>query len=434
MKTGIEKVYYTAQDPKTYLVAALSDQVTLEEFCIEMAKRNSISALLPVQDRFMNGASELLFDISGKSRLIDVFKGLGDAKAMALVLHECCKSLTELYDYFLHPAQCILDDEYIFMGQKKEICFALAPISSEKTESSDELQQLFLKLVGSCSAVADRDKADILAYLIKPTFSLQEFKALLEKRLGLAKEDLGVGVMQKPAPDIHPTARPQPSPPVPKPVQKETTPKPAEEPVEKKSGAQEIQIPGGGKFAIPTGDRESEKKAPKESKKLLGGFFSKKKDEQLDLNVDYQMQRGAVAPPIDPPARKTPVSSGRSQSGDWRGTVQIDPVEFGCKTEFSGETSSDKKLIIVHNGRQIAVTSFPFTVGRELCSYIINNPKVSRQHITISLENGIFRVTDNNSFNHTYYNNTMLAPFTAYDLADGVELRLGNEVIIISIQ
>lgn len=445
MKAGIEKVYYSAQDPKTYLVAVLSDRAPLEEFCIEMAQRNRIPALLPMQDHFVNGTTELLFDISGQNRLLDVLKGLGDAKAMAFVLLNCCKAFQELYDYFLHPAQCILDPDHIFIGHKQEVCFALVPIAGEPLESNGELRQMFMTLVGACSAVSDKEKADILGYLVKPNFSLPEFEALLEKRLGVAKEDIVSNIPQKQMPIAAPqqigSALPKKESPEKKAPEKKfpEIPKAADAPAMKIPAAQEVQIPGGGKVAIPMVNGKApeakHKKPEKSNKKFLGGLFDKKKAAPLDLDIEmHQVQGGAVAPSALSPTSTPQAPVARGQSEQWRGTIELQSSSMGTQTEFIGETSATKRLVLVHNGQQVPVTVFPFTVGRELCSYLINNPKVSRHHITISFADGVYTVTDNNSSNHTYYNDSMLAPYTAYELEDGATLRLGNEIILISIK
>ena len=116
----------------------------------------------------------------------------------------------------------------------------------------------------------------------------------------------------------------------------------------------------------------------------------------------------------------------------WRGTVFFEEAHDAHGTEMFGmDTGNGPSL--VHNGKTVGMSTFPFTVGRMDCNYLMDNPKVSRHHITLRRDNGQLTVQDENSSNHTYINGSMIPPFTPYALRDGDELRLGNERLIVKV-
>jgi DNA-binding winged helix-turn-helix (wHTH) protein len=71
------------------------------------------------------------------------------------------------------------------------------------------------------------------------------------------------------------------------------------------------------------------------------------------------------------------------------------------------------------------------TIGRlPQCDIQVNLPGVSRQHATISVEDGRCYVTDLDSTNGTYVNSVQLAPHVRRPLANGDLLQIGTVLVL----
>ena len=80
------------------------------------------------------------------------------------------------------------------------------------------------------------------------------------------------------------------------------------------------------------------------------------------------------------------------------------------------------------------ITTFPLTVGKGSdAGLIIDNPTVSRVHLQLLSDSGMFAAMDLGSTNKTYVAGYEIAPNTPTILSDGDELRLGNEVLKVRI-
>lgn len=55
------------------------------------------------------------------------------------------------------------------------------------------------------------------------------------------------------------------------------------------------------------------------------------------------------------------------------------------------------------------------------------NQSVSRTHAVLTLEDGVCRITDCHSLNHTYLNGRVLTPDQPYELHPGDAIRIYNE-------
>ena len=456
MKPGIEKVYFTAQDPKTFMVMVLDGSVELEPYCMEMMRNNNISSLLPLRERFLNGVSEMVFDISGMTRLSDFMQSVHDAKALRIFLQSICRSLQKLYDFFLHPAQCVMDPDYCFVDDKHNVHFALIPFRGDNLETGESLKQFFSGIVGASPAASDAHNTEILSYLIRPEFLLKDFAALIESSLGedavkTNKKSAAVQKKEKTA-DTAPEKKPDVFA-APKTQDEPAKPDKAVIPEKKPAamgniaipGFEGIAIPGMGDIAIPASEepkkkqkkskvkKQKEEKQGSEKKKGLGSLFGKKKENALNLNEEfYKVTGGVAAEPAIPVSPAIPQPDQNDQ-GDWHGTVQFVDDEDANRTEFLDEEMPGTAMVLTHNGKHIPVTKNPFIIGRENCDYVISSPKVSRHHLTIKSDDSGFLIIDNNSKNHTFINGQMAAPYTPYSVADGTELRLGNEIIMIRI-
>lgn len=80
----------------------------------------------------------------------------------------------------------------------------------------------------------------------------------------------------------------------------------------------------------------------------------------------------------------------------------------------------------------IHVSRYPFTIGRraEFCDHAIEDPCISKRHVTILLREGQPYIRDNGSSNGTFLNGKRLPANTDVELPSGARFRIGNEELI----
>lgn len=88
-------------------------------------------------------------------------------------------------------------------------------------------------------------------------------------------------------------------------------------------------------------------------------------------------------------------------------------------------------LIILQNGAEIKRFNPPrhgyLSVGRDAeCHLTLNDPKISRFHLTLVLQDNAIFVTDDGSTNKTFINNNAIEPYDLYPVVDGDEINLGQ--------
>lgn len=468
MKQGIESLRFEVKEPRQYLLAELCDGVEPIDFCIEMVTRNDVAGLLPLYRQFADGQTQLWFDITGQRRLSSVLQGeRGQSKTILLLLQNLVRALRGLNEYFLRAGQCLLERDYIFVDDHMRVSLALVPLESDPQDSSDALRRMFMDILGDCAADARMQAAfaPLLAYLMRTEFRLSEFAEQvdqLSQGAPAAKATRRDEPQPAPRPVVPRPAAPAPAAPAPAPVEeKKKLSIPSfgsgrKKESESAAPAAGVSIPGvsipgasvpdgvsiPGGMNIPGGAVPVEKKnkEKKEEHKKFSLFGSKKDKEEkkIALNEEAHVIAGGVSvpevqSPAAParPAAPRPDAAPQPAGEQWHGTVSFENVARG-KTEFIDENSAQES-VLRGDGHTIRLNSFPFTIGRVGCSYLISSSKVSRHHVTILQEDGVLYVRDENSSNHTYLNGTMLAAYTPYPLENGAELRLGNVRLILGL-
>jgi hypothetical protein len=159
----------------------------------------------------------------------------------------------------------------------------------------------------------------------------------------------------------------------------------------------------------------------------------------------------AVADDEPIPTRKPPVSNPRPAVSQKAKTpppvpptdatmVGMSPVQAGAgATIISLPHSTPRATLSVVKAppgaashTPVAITSFPFTIGRDDCDYIIGDPNVSRRHaqITFDANRRAFFITDLNSSNGTYLNGQRLTSGHPVLVAGSADLSFGPNVTI----
>lgn len=467
-KANIQNATYTVLEPNTYLVVA-TDESRLMEYCAQMNERNHIPGLLDVHRQVMNGETRLYYNVTGKKRLDSL---LGNQRLTRAQAEHLLKSLFDLFhlmpEYFLRVGMCVLDLEYLFVDNHFSAYLPLLPLEGGADHSDDELREFFLALLGRhCAGEQPEPYFDrMVKYLIQPNFSLEQMEALASPRSAapvppstpFATPSAAVSApspypFRTPAtPPVTPSSAPPAIPSIPekKKKEKKAAPPPMDfaipgvspaAPVISESGTSPApsKAPGGpADFAIPGAPAQP----AGDEKKKKGGFmsiFGGKKEAsptpntapKLNMSAETHLLSGSI--PQNPAG--TPVSA-RTQplappviasldDGEWQGTVSVDSL---MEATVMLDTPVHSGPSITYRGRRVELTAFPFTIGKAGCSLNIDNPRVSRCHASIFVENGAYFIRDEGSANHTHLGDgTVLPPYTPYPLSGRVSLLLADE-------
>lgn len=417
MKQGIT-TQFVKKGAKSYLEVTLKNSAELQKYCIDTAIQNTIPGLLLIGQSLENGVRTLDYDITNKTTISQAFNDAQNAEAVPHILRFIADILCGLPEYFLHPSQCLLDWDYIFVDSKKQVGFALVPLTTDKDDGDLQVQALFKQILGGSAAQKNAVQYEGLKRVLdNPNFYLAELNSYF-------KDLSNTKLNNEPKMAVSPSAN----------VLNQTKPT---APLSVENGADinpGFMIPGGGMVASPGGKtRKSPKvKEPQKPKEHhLGLFKGKKKSKELQLDGDVHIISGGEEAQKELPASK--------DTRPWQGTApfHIDPealfvtnIPFPV-TEPVRDDDEDTRDVLIYQGREIPLRRFPFTVGRERCSLIIHNPTISQPHITIRKNNGTYYVEDEDSLNHTYINGTMIKPHEPMPLTDGAELLLARERLVL---
>ena len=266
MKAQISKMEYMVIQPRTYLVAELMEDVWPVAYCVSMAERNQIPGLLPVHRQMVDNRVRLCFDITGKKRLSDLIgeQNLSEEGILRL-LRNLTEALHNLPEYFLQASHCLLEEEYTFADQKLEVYLPLVPLEEDPGDGSAQLRDYLIRLVGSCTANGRSGSRinELVAYLIRPDFQLEELRKLLEKLSSGSSRSVSPAqyqVEQRTAAPVAPTAAPVNS----------VSPQPSA------SQGANVSVPASSDASQPAkkgfpvfGHKEKEPKKPKEKKEKI---------------------------------------------------------------------------------------------------------------------------------------------------------------------
>lgn len=203
---------YENQGANTYLVYTVAPTDTVDEISLGMLTNNHIPALLPTTFTQMDAERRIRYNVTTKISAKEFLLGLVNAKRLCGVFLGVTEAFLAAEEYMLEWSSLLLDTEYIFSdvttSETQMLCFPV------QREAAPVDPKAFFKTVLSgiqCDQTESTDYyARIMTYLNSPTFSLAEFKGLLEDILATR----GVA----PAPKVAPAPQPMTSAPAPAPA------------------------------------------------------------------------------------------------------------------------------------------------------------------------------------------------------------------------
>ncbi len=159
------------------------------------------------------------------------------------------------------------------------------------------------------------------------------------------------------------------------------------------------------------------------------------KEMQQVPKIDTQnVENTGILSNAPTPQQPAPVNNGyqTNPQPDLLGAAAEEDDDIGTNVldAYSKPDNLKVPYLIIKN-KKIKMDKMPFSVGRgKSASYkYTNDPKVSRQHIIITHEDGEYYVKDNNSSNGTLLNNEPMDANDEYKIKNGDRLKIIDEVI-----
>lgn len=119
-------------------------------------------------------------------------------------------------------------------------------------------------------------------------------------------------------------------------------------------------------------------------------------------------------------------------------TTLLGFTNYGETSVLNGMASSfdTPNLIRKSTNEKIYITKRTFIIGKsaDKVDYAVNNNAVSRIHAEISAVGSEYYVTDKDSTNHTYVNNSVIQSYSPYKISEGDEIMFANEIFIFYLQ
>lgn len=421
-----------------YIVVQGVEEREFNEYATNMINYNRIDGLLPLNHQNINGQIILTYSLKDKRKFIDVIKHNQITTYQAKLLYsKLIEVLENLSEYFLNGDCFIYDLNYFYVDSSLTPFMIYLPVDCP---TQGDIYKVWRDFFGGILYELSNGKADsyydsLMRYLMQKNFSIDEFKKIVIGNSNKAEVNpfnSAINSKKESASDRKEEKR---EPPIVQNVKvKQEENKLVQKPVEKKQDIQEngFLIPGGSSY-----EEEPSKKPKKES--LLGKYIKKKDENKLEGKVGKkQKDKGNKPAFMDLNLPGNMAIGGKKQSDnltndtedeEWNHTMQvlINLPEVENKT-----VCIRQNRFIIHDNNKIAITHFPFSVGRRGTNYVIANPSVSSKHVTLWEESGDIYLVDENSSNHTYVNGALVQPGQRVFLKDGDVISMANEKVIFS--
>lgn len=172
------------QGVNTFLVYAVKPEDQLDSMTLGMLTHNKISGLAATTFTQMDTEKYLKYNISAKVSVKQFFSGPVNRKRLMGVFNGIADAMLSAEEYMIDPNSVLLNAEYIFADVSTcETVLVCLPI--EGLEDNPDLSSFFKNVMFS-TQFDQTENCDHVAKIINylnsaPTFSLTDFKALLDK-------------------------------------------------------------------------------------------------------------------------------------------------------------------------------------------------------------------------------------------------------------
>lgn len=488
------EITYEEQGTYTWLVYELEETEEMDSLSLGMLTKNKVPGILPVVYTPVNGVGFIKYNVSSQVSAKDYLAGMVNREKLLGVFAGIASAMTAAESYMLDVNTLILDMDYIFVDVSTGVTHMICVPIMAKVQKRMDLAGFFRNILFTVQFESSENLdyvTRIVNYLNSTQmFSLMEFGRLVASlRLPVRADCPGdyaassgaaipgmrlssgmaapAGRLMSPRMPMY-AGRPMsagisadagmaisPGESAPangsgeKPLamalggaQGRTQQRQASGPAGEFDG---MMIPGGMEKREPSREPGGRQKKPglfdslKSRRKPAGEQKSGKADREAgdkkkkgkkqapQDNMSIPSRADAVVPPAPPSAPVIPMTADEMDAGMPYGAT-ADDFDVQCSAAL-------RLLYVTEGGRPIAVTAFPFEIGREGSGLKIDasKTKISRRHAVITQAGSRFFITDF-SKHGTFLNGARIPQGEPRVLENGMRVLLKTEEFEVKIE
>lgn len=450
---------------RDYLEYKLNEVDIVDTFSQGMIENNDVSGIIKSSFQQINNEKYFYFDVSALETLEDFLNNAIGKKDLIKTIVSMINTFELAEDYMIDEKCFILQTNYIFIDQHKNIKLIYLPI--ENIKSTFDLSALIKHILMTAKYQIGEDTSYVMKILnflnSKTVFSLDEVKSFLlninvekqiDQRISKIQPESVEPVNTQPRNRVHtdPKINIQP-----RNVQgqkvkenlnhnvliKEKKELNEEKPVEEKvvktskrrdgiptlknrKGKTNIEAKAEKKKSILPIKKKEKTKTKISTKKNSIPTLNKRKDavvneENNQLNRDLKMQYSKEEVGTTQFAGTTVLGVAEGTTLLTEGTTLLDNQE---------DVVSYPTLIRLSNNQKMFVNKAVFSIGRDSTRndfVVTDNTAVSGEHAEIRLENGRYYISDLKSTNKTIVDGNVLKPGYKMELYSGSRIKIADE-------
>lgn len=429
----------------TRMILELDSKTELDLFALNMMNHNDMEYLAPVELVQYNDTNSLQFDITNKDTLANRLSIIVKKKDAIQILNSILNALEETEDYMLSEDKLLKDLNYIFIDKENHCTFLYLPFVQESYgEGLSLLREVVERML------PDFEEKDPYIFNILNAFSRGAVKKVADLKDILRKGNADFETKENPVPvqqseNLQQPVNQQNPVDVKPPEQKKVLNRLPNIPavpnlsfeIPGKSGSVSMEIPA----AKPKKEKKTDKKENKKAEKKAEEKPEKSREAIKWPEVKiFSKKEAKEAGESVSPASAIPINIPNTQKNDmyesYEQTVMMQQPETPEPDEeatmFLNTAGPMAFLERKKTGENIPIDRNKVVIGSgsHADCRITGNKAISREHASISIQDGTCFITDNNSSNGTWVNGICIAPGKAVEIYSETLIKLANEEFI----
>lgn len=454
--------YYETEGQGAFLTYKLSDDECIDSFLYGMLSNNTIdNTITPIYSQLDN-VQYIKYNVSSRLPLSKYFENPVKIEVVLDILKQVAVGLRSAEEYLLAYENYVLDESKIFINlSNNSVGLICLPI--EKTVNERTFKDFLTDIVMRANLENERNTNEIIGKLIsffksEESVTYNSFIVFVDKLMEKPNKPSNTAPANNVLNKIEKAEKKSNEDRVPveikipKAVEKIKSPVKAEVKKDKDNSAEKEEnislfrlLTNFSKENLDKYKKQNEKAASK-SKISMGkssnakslGFAMPGEEASYSDNLGKEKNNDIFAVPEKPNSKTKNIKKEKPVLSNFEDTVYKDTNNLDATLDeesyfkLTGQTVEKKYYLLrKSNNEQILLSQGHFKIGRsnENTDYCIDgNPLVGRFHAEFTVDEGKCYIEDMNSKNHTYINGNMIENMTKYEIANGDEIRLANEV------
>ena len=442
----------------TRLILEIESRAGLDQFALKMINHNNIDYLAPMELMQYDSRNYLQYDISNKDTLDSRLSSVLKKTEVIQILNSIINAFEEMDAYMLSGDGMLLKTDRVYVDGQNHCVFLYLPFEQEHSISRISFLQEVVEHI-----TPDYDDKDTYLFNILNAFNRGAISKIADLKEILRKNSVELlTVDEKPqTPKAQAPEKPQAL------GEAHASEKPLASKVSQMHVKQEVEKPQSSShisFAIPgktedlsinipgvkkdggdkkegkkkenkkNGKRDIEQESVKEEKRS-----NSKKWPDIPLLGKKGKEINEVLQPVANPQEYVQDKSDDMYES-YEQTILMEEPSVGDSdsgaTEYLNASENIAQLERKSTGECLEIARNNAIIGSGIGAdcQITGNKAISRTHATISVQNGVFYITDNHSSNGTWVNGNRLIPNQAVEICTETLIKLANEEFIFKVR